>query len=77
MNTTATTPIVKGTYLHYKGNRYVVHGEVRHSETEETLVLYCPEKSPDDWWVRPKAMFLETVTVDNATVPRFALIDDA
>lgn len=69
------TPVTKGTYLHYKGNRYTVHAEVRHSETEEVLVLYCPEKSPDDWWVRPKDMFTESVTIDGKTQPRFALIE--
>lgn len=70
-------PVTQGTYLHYKGNRYTVHGEVRHSETEEVLVLYCPEKSPKDFWVRPKGMFMETVTIDGQTQPRFALIEES
>jgi len=34
--------VIGGTYLHYKGEKYKVHGVVRHSETLEEMVLYEP-----------------------------------
>lgn len=62
----------EGRYRHYKGGEYEVLGVVRHSETLEPLVLYRPLYNTSGMWVRPFAMFLETVQVDGATVPRFA-----
>ena len=62
----------EGRYRHYKGGEYEVLGVVRHSETLEPLVLYRPLYNTSGLWVRPFAMFLETVQVDGATVPRFA-----
>jgi hypothetical protein len=61
-----------GRYRHYKGGEYEVLGVVRHSETLEPLVLYRPLYNTSGLWVRPFAMFLETVQVDGAIVPRFA-----
>lgn len=58
-------------YRHYKGNEYTVLGVARHSETEEELVVYRQEYGEHGLWVRPKAMFLETVEIDGETVPRF------
>jgi len=71
---------MKGLYRHYKGNYYRVIGEARHSESEECFVLYHPVSTPDGYWVRPKAMFFELVTVDGEMVPRFRFVgedDDA
>lgn len=68
----ATVPI--GRYRHYKGNEYEVIGVARHSETEEELVVYRTCYGNFDLWVRPKAMFIEMVVVDGATVPRFQYI---
>jgi hypothetical protein len=64
---------VPGRYLHYKGNYYTALQTVKHSETEEVLVLYKPEHS-DQWWVRPLTMFLAEVLVDGKKTPRFQLI---
>jgi hypothetical protein len=64
--------VAVGRYRHYKGGEYEVLGVVRHSETLEPLVLYRPLYNTSGLWVRPFAMFLETVQVDGATVPRFA-----
>jgi hypothetical protein len=61
-----------GRYRHYKGNYYEVIGTARHSETDETLVVYRPLYGERGLWVRPEAMFAETVTVEGQTVPRFA-----
>jgi len=60
-----------GRYRHYKGNEYTVIGVARHSETEEELVVYRQEYGDHSLWVRPKAMFLETVEVNGEAVPRF------
>jgi len=63
-----------GRYRHYKGNEYTVIGVARHSETEEELVVYRQEYGEHGLWVRPKAMFLEAVEVDDQMVPRFEYI---
>lgn len=63
-----------GKYRHYKGNEYEVIGTARHSETDELLVVYRPLYGDGHLWVRPLAMFLEHVTLDGRTVPRFAPI---
>lgn len=60
-----------GRYRHYKGNEYEVLGVARHSETDERLVVYRPLYGEGALWVRPLAMFLETVTVNGEPVPRF------
>ena len=62
-----------GRYVHYKGGEYEVLGVARHSETEEELVVYRALYGEHGLWVRPAAMFGETVTVDGKAVPRFAL----
>ncbi len=71
-----------GLYRHYKGGYYQVIGVARHSETDETdetdeqLVVYRCLYDNNSLWVRPLAMFLETVLVDGRTaVPRFELVD--
>jgi hypothetical protein len=51
-----------------------VVGVARHSETQEPLVVYRPLYNDSGLWVRPLAMFLETVTHDGEPVPRFAYI---
>lgn len=63
-----------GRYRHYKGLDYQVLGLVRHSETLEPLVLYQALYGERGHWVRPLAMFQETVTVAGRTLPRFARI---
>jgi hypothetical protein len=64
-----------GLYRHYKGGTYQVIGVARHSETDEQLVVYRCVYDNNSLWVRPLAMFLETVLVDGHTVPRFELLD--
>ena len=67
--------IQTGRYRHYKGGEYEVLGTVRHSETEERLVLYRPLYGARELWVRPLEMFTESVDVAGEIVPRFALIE--
>jgi len=70
------TPLPRpGRYRHYKGGEYVVIGIARHSETEEVLVVYRSLQGERGLWVRPLAMFTETVLVDGCEQPRFAAID--
>ena len=63
---------IGGKYRHYKGNLYEVVGVARHSETLEKMVVYRALYGEGGLWVRPMGMFLENVTVDGKTVPRFA-----
>ncbi|PAU79823.1 hypothetical protein CK501_11515 [Halovibrio salipaludis] len=63
--------ISPGIYRHFKGNRYEVIGEARHSETGEALVVYRPMYGERELWVRPLAMFTETVERNGETFPRF------
>jgi len=63
-----------GRYRHYKGNEYIVLGVARHSETEEELVVYRQDYGERGLWVRPMAMFEESVEVDGQRMPRFQFI---
>ena len=69
-------PAPVGHYRHYKGNEYALIGVVRHSETLQPLVLYRPLYGDGALWVRPYAMFFESVTVDGVLQPRFARLPD-
>jgi hypothetical protein len=66
--------IKPGKYRHYKGQDYEVFHVVRHSETEEQLVAYRCLYGDYSWWVRPLAMFQETVDIDGETTPRFSYV---
>ncbi|QOY52601.1 DUF1653 domain-containing protein [Candidatus Sulfurimonas baltica] len=63
-----------GIYEHYKGNRYEVIDTLRHSETEELMVLYRAMYGDETLWARPYTMFFEEVEVNNTLVPRFRYI---
>ncbi len=67
-----------GIYRHFKGKTYKVHELARHSETMEWMVVYecLYENEAAKIWVRPMGMFMETVTIDGKTVPRFEYIGD-
>ena len=66
--------VAQGIYRHYKGSLYQVLHTAQHSETEETLVVYRCLYGEYGVWVRPLAMFTETVMHDGTEVPRFELI---
>ncbi|MDC7691107.1 DUF1653 domain-containing protein [Vogesella indigofera] len=68
------TTVVPGTYRHYKNQLYQVIDVATHSESGEQLVVYRPLYGEGKLWVRPLAMFCETVTIDGHSVPRFALL---
>ncbi len=65
-----------GKYRHFKGGEYEVIGIAKHSETAEPMVVYRPLYGDGGWWVRPEAMFMETVERDGKTLPRFEFIEE-
>ena len=70
------TQMETGLYKHYKGNLYEVIGVAHHSETMEEMVVYKALYDTPDFgygaiWVRPLAMFNETIVVDGIAVKRF------
>ena len=60
-----------GYYRHYKNLLYQVLGTVRHSESLEPLTLYKALYGDQGLWVRPAAMFNETVDIKGVIQPRF------
>ena len=72
-----TIPVIrKGRYRHFKGNLYDIIDTARHSETGEWLVIYRPLYDEGGLWVRPLAMFEETVERDGKTLKRFEYVGD-
>jgi hypothetical protein len=65
-----------GRYHHYKGNEYPVTDVARHSETEKELVVYRQENGERSLWVRPLAIFVESVEVDGRVVRRFECVEE-
>ena len=70
-----STTLQPGLYRHYKGGLYSVLGVARHSETEESLVVYQPQYGERGLWVRPLEMFTEQVMLEGKPVPRFQYLD--
>lgn len=60
-----------GMYRHYKGKEYEVLFMAKHSETHDDLVVYRALYDDHQVWVRPLAMFLESVVVNGVSKPRF------
>ena len=65
-----------GIYRHFRGRRYEVLGLALHSETLEDMVVYRALYGEGELWVRPLAMFEETVEVDGRRVARFERIEE-
>ena len=65
-----------GYYRHYKNLLYQVLGTVRHSESLEPMTLYKALYGEQGMWVRPAAMFNETVNIDGVVQPRFAWVGE-
>ena len=66
--------VKQGVYRHYKGMRYKVLSEATHSETGEQVVVYQCLYGDYSFWVRPTAMFTESVEIAGKSVPRFELV---
>lgn len=63
-------------FQHYKGGNYVYIGDVYDIVNKVALVEYASTRieknfTETDFFLRPKDMFFENVTVDGVEVPRF------
>ncbi len=63
-----------GIYRHFKGNYYRLITVALHSETREPMAVYQALYGERGYWVRPLAMWGETVDRDGASFPRFAYV---
>ncbi len=66
-------------YRHFKWGLYEVIWIAKHSETLEDFVVYrALYTSPEFWtnalWIRPKAMFEETIIREGKEIKRFEYI---
>ncbi len=60
-------------YRHYKGGVYELVCEAVLEADHTQVVVYRGQDGAV--WVRPKAAFFETVTVDGVATPRFSPLD--
>ena len=66
-----------GRYRHFKGGEYQVIGMAKHLETLEPMVVYRALYGEGGLWVRPAAMWNETVEREGRTFRRFTYIGEA
>ncbi len=72
-----TNDLKKGIYRHFKGNRYELIDIARNSENQEEYVVYRALYGERGLWIRPLAMFDETIERDGKRVKRFAWLGEA
>ena len=65
-----------GRYRHFKGKEYQLLGVAQHSEPLEAMVVYRALYGAHGLWVRPAAMWSETVERDGYCGPRFTYIGE-
>ncbi|MEX0901507.1 MAG: DUF1653 domain-containing protein [Pseudohongiellaceae bacterium] len=65
----------KGKYRHFKGNMYELVDVARHSETLEEFVVYRALYGEHGLWIRPRAMFEETIERDGRGMQRFQFVE--
>lgn len=65
-----------GKYRHFKGGEYQLLQIATHSETLEPYVVYQALYGEGGIWVRPAAMWFETVNRDGKIQPRFTYIGE-
>lgn len=66
-------------FRHYKGAHYKVTNipnHPKHTETEETLIVYFDITKPNEFWARPLDMFNEYVNLNGADQLRFEPISE-
>ena len=69
--------VIGGIYRHYTGNNYKLLAVATHSETLEKMAVYQALYGERGIWVRPLAMFMETIEKDGQSLKRFELIENA
>lgn len=69
--------VIGGIYRHYKGNNYKLLAVATHSETLEKMAVYQALYGERGIWVRPLAVFMETIEKDGQSLKRFELIENA
>ncbi|MFJ4786502.1 DUF1653 domain-containing protein [Streptomyces sp. NPDC088794] len=73
----ATAEVRPGVYRHFKGELYHVMATLRHSETEQEMVLYRTLYGEFSLWVRPREMFESEVTgPQGERVRRFQFVSE-
>ena len=65
-----------GRYRHFKGKEYRLLCVASHSETREPMVVYQALYGEGGVWVRPAAMWDETVLHEGKEVRRFSWIGE-
>lgn len=65
-----------GKYRHFKGKEYELIGIATHSETLEPMVVYRALYGEGGLWVRPAAMWSESVSKADYHGPRFSPIEE-
>ena len=70
------TELRPGRWRHFKGGEYELLFTARHSETEELMGVYRALYGEGGYWVRPAAMWLETVERDGRRFPRFTYVGE-
>ena len=65
-----------GIWRHFKGNEYRVLAIAHHSETMEPMVVYQALYGDGNVWVRPAAMWNETVERNGKVVSRFTYVGE-
>jgi len=63
-----------GKYKHFKGGEYELLFTAWHSETLEPMVVYQALYGEKQLWVRPAAMWEESVEFEGRMQPRFAFV---
>ena len=65
-----------GRYRHFKGKEYRLLALAKHSETLESMVVYQALYGEKGLWVRPAAIWSETVEREGYSGPRFTYIGE-
>ncbi len=63
-----------GRYRHFKGNEYELIHVAKDSECPDSLWAVYRGVTSGEVWVRPLDMFLQSITKDGKTFPRFEYI---
>lgn len=64
-------------FRHFKGGKYKLIAFAKDSETTEDVVVYQALYGEHQLWVRPRAMFFETIVRNGLEIKRFEEISEA